>query len=76
LLLLEYHAKRRTKMLALWSLLSRIKTRITDETGQTAVEYALLLALIALAIIAVNPTIRSSITRVFSQISSGLAAAT
>jgi Flp pilus assembly pilin Flp len=64
-------------MLVLWSLWNRIKTRITDEeTGQTAVEYALLLALIALAIIAVNPTIRSSITRVFSQISSGLAGAT
>jgi pilus assembly protein Flp/PilA len=57
-------------MLTLWN---RIKTGMREEAGQTAVEYTLLLALIALAIIVVSPTIRTNITAIFTSISSGLA---
>jgi pilus assembly protein Flp/PilA len=62
-------------MLALWSLWNRIKTNLREEEGQTGVEYALLLALIALAIILANPNLRSVISSIFSNISSGLSSA-
>ena len=62
-------------MLALWSLWNRIKTNVREEEGQTAVEYALLLALIALAIILAQPDLRASISNIFSYIGSGLSSA-
>lgn len=40
--------------------------------GQTIVEYALLIALIALAILVLSPTLTSSIKTVFSNTSSAL----
>ncbi len=62
-------------MLALWSLWNKIKTNISKEEGQTAVEYTLLLALVALAIILANPSLRSSVSVIFSKVSSGLSSA-
>jgi Flp pilus assembly pilin Flp len=62
-------------MLALWSLWNRIKLSFSDEEGQTGVEYALLLALIALAIILAQPNLRATISNIFSKVSSGLSSA-
>jgi len=45
---------------------------IRDEEGQDLVEYALLLVFLALAAIAVLPTLGSSVNRVFSQSNSSL----
>ncbi|MGA2264134.1 MAG: Flp family type IVb pilin [Acidobacteriota bacterium] len=50
-------------MLALYT---RIRNRFDDESGQTAVEYALMLVLVALAIAAASPSIGSAIANVFS----------
>ncbi len=58
-------------MTTLWN---KVKMLFGEESGQTGVEYALLLALIALAIVAVTPAIRSDIQNIFSAISSGMAA--
>jgi Flp pilus assembly pilin Flp len=62
-------------MLALWSLWNQIKMRFSEEEGQTGVEYALLLALIALAIILAQPSLRQVIFNIFSKINSGLSSA-
>jgi Flp pilus assembly pilin Flp len=45
---------------------------IRDEEGQDLVEYALLLVFLALAAIAVLPTLGSSVNKVFSQSNSSL----
>ena len=49
-----------------------IKALASDERGQDLVEYALLLVFIALAAIAVLPTLGSAINNVFSQSASTL----
>ena len=49
-----------------------IKKIISDEEGQDLVEYALLLVFIALAAIAVLPTLGSAVNNVFSQSASTL----
>ena len=49
-----------------------MKNFIRDEEGQDLVEYALLLVFLALAAIAVLPTLGSSVNRVFSQSNSTL----
>jgi Flp pilus assembly pilin Flp len=56
-------------MLALYT---RIRNRFDDESGQTAVEYALMLVLVALAIAAATPSIGSAIANVFSAMASRL----
>ena len=53
-------------------MISFMKKLISDERGQDLVEYALLLVFIALAAIAVLPTLGSAINNVFSQTSSTL----
>jgi Flp pilus assembly pilin Flp len=45
---------------------------IRDDEGQDLVEYALLLVFLALAAIAVLPTLGSSVNKVFSQSNSAL----
>ena len=58
--------KRRKNMLEL------MKKFMKDEEGQDLVEYALLLVFLALAAIAILPTLGSSVNRVFSQSNSAL----
>ena len=41
-----------------------------DESGQTIVEYALIIVLIALAVLLASPTLTSAIVQVFSETSS------
>ena len=49
-----------------------LKKLISDEEGQDLVEYALLLVFIALAAIAVLPTLGSAVNNVFSRSASTL----
>ena len=49
-----------------------MKRLINDEEGQDLVEYALLLVFLALAAIAVLPTLGSAVNNVFSQSASTL----
>ena len=58
--------KRRKTMLEL------MKKFMKDEEGQDLVEYALLLVFLALAAIAILPTLGSSVNTVFSQSNSAL----
>ena len=53
-------------------MIEMIKKFIRDEEGQDLVEYALLLVFIALAAIAVLPTLGSAINNVFSRSASTL----
>ncbi len=46
--------------------------RIKDETGQTMVEYVMLIVLVALAVFLLTPNIKSAILQVFSNTSSAL----
>jgi Flp pilus assembly pilin Flp len=54
------------------TMIDMIKKFINDEEGQDLVEYALLLVFLALADIAILPTLGSSVNRVFSQSNSTL----
>jgi pilus assembly protein Flp/PilA len=49
-----------------------MKKFVKDEEGQDLVEYALLLVFLALAAIAILPTLGSSVNKVFSQSNSAL----
>ena len=53
-------------------MLTFMKKFIRDEEGQDLVEYALLLVFLALAAIAILPTLGSSVNKVFSQSNSSL----
>ena len=53
-------------------MLQLIQNFLKDESGQDLVEYALLLVFLALAAIAVLPTLGSSVNKVFSQSNSAL----
>jgi pilus assembly protein Flp/PilA len=55
-------------------MIELIKKFIRDEEGQDLVEYALLLVFIALAAIAVLPTLGKAVNNVFSQSASSLTA--
>jgi len=52
-----------------------MKKLISDEQGQDLVEYALLLVFLALAAIAVLPTLGQAVNNVFSQSASSLTTA-
>jgi Flp pilus assembly pilin Flp len=54
------------------TMIDMIKKFTNDEEGQDLVEYALLLVFLALAAIAILPTLGSSVNRVFSQSNSSL----
>jgi pilus assembly protein Flp/PilA len=53
-------------------MLQIIERFLKDEEGQDLVEYALLLVFLALAAIAILPTLGSSVNTVFSQSNSAL----
>lgn len=60
-------------MLSLYAKYLNLKDKLTrEEEGQTVIEYALLLVLIALALLAANPNITSQLKLVFSRVTSGL----
>lgn len=60
-------------MLSLYVKYQNFKNRLTqEEEGQTIVEYALLIVLVALAIAAANPSLTSAIKGVFATTSSVL----
>jgi pilus assembly protein Flp/PilA len=54
------------------TMIEILKKLISDEEGQDLVEYALLLVFLALAAIAVLPTLGSAVNNVFSQSASTL----
>jgi pilus assembly protein Flp/PilA len=53
-------------------MIDMMKKLIRDEEGQDLVEYALLLVFLALAAIAVLPTLGKAVNNVFSQSASSL----
>ncbi len=59
-------------------MLTRIEAALTrrllvrDETGQTMVEYVMLIVLVALAVFLLTPNIKNAILTVFSNTSSAL----
>ena len=53
-------------------MLDKMKNLLKDEEGQDLVEYALLLVFLALAAIAILPTLGSTVNTVFSQSNSAL----
>ena len=53
-------------------MLQILQNFLKDEEGQDLVEYALLLVFLALAAIAILPTLGSNVNRVFSQSNSAL----
>ena len=53
-------------------MIDMLKKLISDDEGQDLVEYALLLVFIALAAIAVLPTLGKAVNNVFSQSASTL----
>jgi pilus assembly protein Flp/PilA len=56
-------------------MIDMMKKLISDEEGQDLVEYALLLVFLALAAIAVLPTLGKAVNNVFSQSASSLTSA-
>ena len=55
------------------SLLNQMKHRIKRQKGVTVVEYAIMLALVAIAVALATPNIASAVISVFSRASSVLA---
>jgi pilus assembly protein Flp/PilA len=51
-----------------------IKALMDDESGQSMVEYGLMLALVALAIAAATPNVGDAVSTVFSKVASSLGA--
>lgn len=65
--------KGETIMLSLYAKYLDLKTKLTrEEEGQTVIEYALLLVLIALALLAADPDITSQLKAVFSKVGEAL----
>jgi pilus assembly protein Flp/PilA len=56
-------------------LIPHIKRFLKDEEGASAIEYALLAAFIALAIVATLPGVGAALRNVFTRIQAALAAA-
>lgn len=52
--------------------MSKIKSFFKDESGQAMTEYALIIALVAIALVTVLGTFRGAIENTFSNISSSL----
>jgi pilus assembly protein Flp/PilA len=53
-------------------MLSRLKSFIADEEGATAIEYALIASLIAIALVTVLGSLGKRLSQEFSEISSAL----
>jgi Flp pilus assembly pilin Flp len=56
------------------TMLETMNNNRKDERGVTTVEYAVMLVLVAIAVMIFGGGINSSVTKVFSQIASGLGA--
>jgi Flp pilus assembly pilin Flp len=56
------------------TMLETVNNNRKDERGVTTVEYAVMLVLVAIAVMIFGGGINSSVTKVFSQIASGLGA--
>jgi len=54
-------------------LSEKLRSLVGDDSGQTIVEYVLMIVLVALAVVAAAPTVTSAITNVFTKTSSALA---
>jgi pilus assembly protein Flp/PilA len=50
----------------------RTKSFLSDEKGQTAVEYCVMIGLVALALIAASPSLTGAITAFFGRVTSAL----
>jgi pilus assembly protein Flp/PilA len=57
------------------NLIARLRTLLRDSSGQDLLEYALLVALIALVCVAVITSTGTGVQTIFSQISSALSTA-
>jgi pilus assembly protein Flp/PilA len=57
-------------------VISRVQRFLTSEDGPTAVEYAVLMGLIVVALVAVTQNLAKSISGTFSSVSGTLSAAT
>ena len=57
------------------NVITRLRTRLGDDSGQDLLEYALLVALIALVCVAVITSTGSSVQTIFQNISSELSKA-
>jgi len=57
---------------ALPALRAKFKGFSEDETGQTMVEYVMMIVLVALAVFILSPNIKDAIMQVFSNTSSAL----
>ncbi len=54
------------------SLRNNVKRLVRDESGQTVMEYALMLVLVALAISAAFPPVQTAISTVFTDVQAAL----
>jgi Flp pilus assembly pilin Flp len=54
------------------TFLEKTKVLLKDESGQTMVEYVMLIVLVCLAVFLLSPNIKSAIIQVFSNTSSAL----
>lgn len=63
-------------MLALYCYVASLATRITEDRGATAVEYGLLVALIAAVIVTVVATLGGQIQTAFQTVVDAIAAST
>ncbi len=54
------------------ALYNKFKELTQDETGQTMVEYVMLIVLVALAVFILSPNIKDAIIKVFQNTSSAL----
>ena len=53
-------------------LRNNVKRLVRDESGQTVMEYALMLVLVALAISAAFPPVQTAVSAVFTDVSTAL----
>ena len=53
--------------------MNKLVNFVKDESGATAIEYGLIAAATGLALVAVMPTIKDSLSSIFGQISTGRA---
>ena len=58
--------------LAIWAFMQRLRRRDRDEQGASLVEYALLVALIAIVCVVAVSLLGSNASNKFSQVASGL----
>lgn len=62
-------------MLAVYTYMQALKSRLSEDRGATAVEYGLMVALIAVAIITVVTLLGTELTNIFQDVVDALQAA-